>query len=109
MTGKRYKWQLRWTVDVQAASATHDSGLVVRFLSLPLTEAQKQEHDADVAIGKCWTPDGREWGIVTAPELLEATFEALKSQHGPHNAQAMLSRFAREAGEVWVQRKTREH
>lgn len=109
MTGKHYNWHKRWTVDLEAASATHDSGLVARFLLLPLTEAQKQAHDDSAAIGKCWTLDGREWGVITTPELLQATFEALKTKHGPHNAQTMLARLAREAGEVWVRNKAREH
>jgi len=55
------------------------------------------------------TPDGREWGIVTTPAMLEATFEALKSKHGPHNAQTMIARLAREAGEIWVWHTSREH
>lgn len=109
MTGKHYKWHLRWTVDLLTASAAHDSGLVARFLALPMTETQLQEHDTDAAIGKCWTPDGREWGIVTTPAMLEATFDALKSKHGPHNAQTMIARLGREAGEVWAWHKAKEH
>jgi len=109
MTGKHYQWHRRWTVDLLAGNATHDTGLVVRFLALPLTEAQKREHDSDVAIGKCWTPDGREWGVLTQGAILEETFEHLKEKNGPHNAQAMLARLAREAGDVWVWHKAREH
>lgn len=109
MTGKHYDWHKRWTVDLTAGSATHDSGLVVRFLLLPPTEAQIQAHESDTAIGKCWTPDGREWGAITTPELMQATFDALKEKNGPHNAQQMLARLAREAGEVWAWHKAREH
>jgi hypothetical protein len=109
MTNKHFNWHKRWTVDVEAASASHDSGLVVRFLALPLSEAQIQAHDCDAAIGKCWTTDGREWGAVTTPAMLESTFENLKSKNGPHNAQSMLARLAREAGEVWAWNKNKEH
>lgn len=109
MTGKHFGWHKRWTVDLEGASATHDSGLVTRFLLLPLTEAQQQAHDTDAAIGKCWTPDGREWGVVTTPHMLEVTFAALKAKNGPHNAQQMLARLAREAGEIWALHKAREH
>ena len=109
MTGKHYHWHKRWRLDLEAASVTHDSGLVVRFLALPLTEAQPVAHDAAAAIGKCWTTDGREWGAVTTAALLEATFEALKLRHGAGNAQQMMARLAREAGELWAKAKSREH
>lgn len=109
MTGKHYQWHKRWSVDIEAASAAHDSGLVVRFLALPLTEERKHLHDADAAIGKCWTTDGREWGAVTTPVMLDGTFEALKLKHGAANAQQMIDRLAREAGEVWATAKNREH
>lgn len=107
MTNKHFNWHKRWTVDVEADSASHDSGLIVRFLVLPLSESQAREHDNDAAIGKCWTPDGCEWGVVTTPALWESVFEQLKSKNGPHNAQAMLARLAREAGEVWVYTNTK--
>lgn len=109
MTGKHYNWHKHWTVDLVAATAAHDGGLIARFLALPLSEEQKQAHNHDAAIGKCWTPDGREWGVVTAPEMWQATFDALKNQHGPHNALLMLVRLSREAGEVWAWYKAREH
>lgn len=109
MTGRHYRWHRRWTIDLLAASATHDSGFIARFITLPMTESQKQEHDADAAIGTCWTPDGRQWGIVTTRPMLEATFEALKAKNGPHNGQTMLARLAREAGEVWARQKAKEH
>lgn len=102
MTGKHYNWHKRWAVDLKAASATHDSGLVARFIALPLTEAQALEHGTDVAIGKCWTPDGCEWGVVTTQAAQGAVFDALTKNHGQYNAQKMLARIAREAGEVWV-------
>ena len=102
MTGKHYQWHKRWAVSLEAASAVHESGLVVRFLGLPLSEAQMVAHDADAAIGKCWTPDGREWGIVTTPDILDATFGALKIKHGAGNAAQMIARLAREAGELWA-------
>lgn len=32
MTGKHYNWHKRWTVDLDACTATHDSGLVVQVV-----------------------------------------------------------------------------
>ena len=109
MTGKHYQWHKHWTVDIDAATATHDSGLVTRFLLLPLTESQIQAHERDAAIGTCWTPDGREWGVVTTPELLQQTFDNLAEKNGMHNAQQMIARLSREAGEIWVRHKSKEH
>lgn len=111
MTGKHYQWHKRWRLDVEVASATHDTGLLVRFISLPLTEAQQDAHDAagDAAIGKCWTNDEREWGVITHAEGMRAVFEELKKQHGAGNAQQMLARLAREAGELWTHRKNLGH
>lgn len=109
MSNKHFNWHKHWTVDLEAASASHDSGLVVRFWTLPLSEEQIQEHNSDVAIGKCWTTDGREWGAVTTPALLDSTFEILKFKNGPHNAQSMLARLAREAAEAWAWSKNKKH
>jgi len=35
MTGKHYNWHKRWAVDLAALTASHDSGLVVRFEAHP--------------------------------------------------------------------------
>lgn len=109
MTGRHFRWHRRWTVSLETASATHDSGLVVRFLALPLTDQSRAAHESESAIGKCWTTDGREWGAVTTPAILEATFATLRQRHGAGNAQKMIARLAREAGEVWAYAKNREH
>lgn len=109
MTSKHFNWHKRWTVDLDNGLATHASGLVIHFLALPLSEAQIQAHDSDAAVGKCWTLDGREWGCVTTPLMAEAAFENLKATHGPHNAQPMLARLFREAGEIWAWHKNKEH
>ena len=31
MTGRHYNWHRRWGIDLAACTATHDSGLVVKF------------------------------------------------------------------------------
>lgn len=111
MTGRHYNWHTRWTVDVEAASATHESGLVARFLLLPLSESQVQasETAGDTAIGKCWTPDGREWGVVAAAGNVRAVYDAMEAKNGPHNAPQMMARLAREAGELWAKHRTMDH
>lgn len=109
MVGKHRNWHQHWEIDLTAGRATHRSGLVATFLLLPLSEDDEVAHADAAVIGKCWTADGRQWGIVTTTGLLENTFEALKVAHGPHNAQAMLARFGREAGELWAWHKAREH
>lgn len=109
MTGKHFNWRRRWTADLLNATAAHDTGLVVRFLALPLSEEQKRDHEADAAIGQCWTADGRQWGIVTTPDNQRAVFEALRARHGVNNAAQMVARLAREAGELWTWHKQQEH
>lgn len=109
MAGKHYKWHKRWTVDLESATAKHESGFVANFVLLPLTESQKSDADGVAAIGKRRMNDGREFGIATASAVLQETFDTLKSKHGSGNAQQMIARLAREAGEVFehAQRKGR--
>ena len=78
MTGKHYHWHKRWTVDLPAASATHDSGLVMVF-------APHQEGGWD---GRAINPN--------------EVFDKLAETHGAGNAQQMMARLAREAGDVWA-------
>ena len=106
MVGKHYNWHKRWKVDIEAATAVHESGLVARFHQLPITD--EKEHEGSTAIGKCWTPDGREWGVVTTPESLQKVFGDMSKTNGERNAQQMIARLAREAGETWVWHKSRE-
>jgi len=111
MTGKHYNWHKRWRLDVESASASHDTGLLVRFVALPQSEAQKVAHDAagDAAIGQCWTTDNRLWGVVTTADCMRAVFDELKKHNGAGNAQQMLARLAREAGELWAHQKNQDH
>lgn len=104
MTGKHYNWHKRWAFDMENASATHENGFVAMFLELPLSEEEKRNCDAEgiCAIGQCWTDDEREFGIVTTSAILNKTFDALVEQHGEGNAQKMLARLSREAGEIFV-------
>lgn len=79
MTSKHYRWQTRWHVNLDASTATHDSGLVVRF--------DRADDDQ-----RAW--DG---AIVDDP----AVMSALLSKHGPHNIGPHLARLMREAGELF--------
>lgn len=76
MTGKHYRWQTRWVVDVDEAQARHESGLVVSFQRL----AGHLEPEFE-----------------DAPEILAK----LTKQHGPHNIGPMLERWKREAGQLY--------
>jgi hypothetical protein len=111
MTGKHFQWHKRWTVDLETGTATHHTGFVAAFVRLPLSEEQKAESDAGgiSAIGQCWMPDGRQFGIVTTMAMLDATFGQLSAKHGAGNAQQMIARLGREAGEAfeYAQRRHR--
>lgn len=76
MTGKHYRWQTRWVVNVDEAQARHDSGLVVTF---PRVAGQIEPQ------------------LIDAPEILAR----LTQQHGPHNIGPMLERWKREARQLY--------
>lgn len=77
MTSKHYGWQRMWRVDLSTCTATHDSGLVVRF---------KQ-----TAPG-VWDGEGE-----ATPEWQE---EARKRMN-PADMQRHLARLMREAGDIY--------
>jgi threonine aldolase len=81
-----YKWQHRWVVDLDAHTATHESGLVVHFA------------DARERVGRASAPFGA--GYVDADNLAAVT-AALEAKNGKHNTPIMLRRLATEAGKVW--------
>ncbi|MDR2092308.1 MAG: hypothetical protein LBP58_03175 [Azoarcus sp.] len=111
MTGKHYNWHKRWTFDPDLSRATHDSGFVVQYLLLPLSEEEKTACDVEgiSAVGKCWTDDRREFGIVSTRQVLLETFESFKTEHGTENARAMIARLGREAGEFFVREMRRKN
>lgn len=80
MTSKHHKWQTRWLVDLAAAQATHDSGLVVEFK--PAHGPPEVEFD------------GR-------PLNTDQVLPALMEKHGQHNVGPMLARLLREAGDIY--------
>lgn len=83
MTSKHYRWQARWQLDRAAGTATHDSGLIVRFTA---------------AAG----PDGQ-------PDNAPETLAALAVKNGPHNAPQMLRRLLKEAAELHNQAPHHAH
>lgn len=87
MTGKHYRWQTRWTIDLGACTARHESGLVVCF---------SQAADTPGA----W--DG---------ELLEdpALTAQLVRKHGPHNIGPMVARLMREAAQLYTEALNARH
>lgn len=86
MTGKHYNWHKRWQVDLSACTATHDSGLVVRF-------RQADESGA-------W--DGK-------PENSEIWFEKMKSTMPPHDLASHVGRLMREAGDAYLWQLKKRH
>jgi hypothetical protein len=79
MTGKHYRWQKRWAIDVDARKATHETGLVVAFECAP--------HEEDRPRGQA----------LNAAE----TLAALIPKHGGGNAPIMLRRLAEEADRLY--------
>ena len=90
MTGRHYAWHRAWSVDIDQRTATHESGLTVRF-----TPA------AD---------DAQAWHGAADPIRRDAVLAELAARHGAHNAPQRLARLMREAQETWthaLDRKTR--
>ena len=71
MTSKHWKWQARWTVNLAARVAVHDSGIRVNLA-----------------------------GPRPTVEDYPAALAQLAATHGGHNAPRMLARMLREAAEV---------
>lgn len=121
-------WHRRWTVDLESSSATHESGLVVRFLYLRhfengyLTDARhmslfvqsesewlkktieclRYDGEGMLSTIKYVTEDGVEWFATAKAENLERVRADLLASHGHHDAPQMLKRLCWEAGEAWV-------
>lgn len=101
MVGKHYRWQQRWTLNREQATARHENGLTVRFVL-------QGSNAPGSTIGACWTPDERQWFVVTDLEALNSLFADLTVQHGP-NATQMIARLGREAGELWADAHRHDH
>jgi len=106
MTGRHYNWHKRWRLDVESASAIHESGWKVRFTqpgSEPLPEIG----------GRCWTTDGREWLVlhVGGEDALNEwlTAQALRGLRDINSINKRIARLMREAGELWAYQKAQEH
>lgn len=87
MTGKHYNWHKRWTVDLSACTATHDSGLVVRF-------AQAVD-------------DPRAWD--GTPVNSEEWFAKIKHTMPPQDLANHAARMMREAGEAYQWQLKKRH
>lgn len=87
MTSKHHRWQTRWRIDLAAALATHDSGLIVRFTEL---------------VGQRGAWDGVP---VDNPEV----FAQLLAKHGPHNIGPHIERLKREASQLYKEAQNAGH
>jgi hypothetical protein len=105
MIAKHRYWQRSWAVDIDNCTATHESGLSVRYLPLPSSDTSSDEL---MVIGKCWTDGSQQWEMYTSPKNFEQAFETLRVKNGIGNATQMMARLKREAGEIWTWRKAQK-
>jgi hypothetical protein len=87
MTGKRYNWHKRWAVDLANCTATHDTGMVVRFT---------QDQDDPAA----W--DGE---FINADEWLAQA----RKRMNPDDLARHTTRLLREAGDAYLWQLQRRH
>lgn len=102
MTGKHYQWHKRWALNASDRTATHDSGLTVRYL----TEAQMAGFPPAELGGQCRTDNGEVWHVlhIGGDAALSAWLQD-QAAHGLRDAdsiRARLARLMREAGDLWV-------
>lgn len=101
MTSKHYGWQAKWVVDLDARSATHDSGLTVDFEAVPMDrDAQLAPHTSYCTgiTGQRYL--GRLRGGEDGTRAFLATQPALRD---PASQANRLRRLMREAGEVFTE------
>ena len=87
MTGKRYNWHRRWVVDLAACTATHDSGLIVKF-----SEAED-------------SPGALDGTPVNAQEWLSG----IRNTIPPRDIERHAARLMREAGDAYLYQLKRRH
>ncbi len=93
-------WHKRWKVSIETYSATHESGLAVRFLLLSQSESQS---DRVMLLGVRKTEDGQKWRIVVDTEYWDRVREDLLAKHhGQFDVPRMMNRLSWEAGEAWI-------
>jgi len=99
-----FEFETYWEIDRENARATHKvNGLVVEFVSMPISEKKIEELDARrmIASGKCWNDEHEiEFGIVAAREDLQRILELIRdSEEDPTQT---IATMLREAGQAWV-------
>lgn len=93
-------WHKHWAINLETASATHESGWQVRFVETGT------ESISEVAGWVSWTADDREWLILHAggeaaiKKWLEE--QAKAGLHDETSIGNLIAKLMREAGDLWV-------
>ena len=100
MSEKQENWEGGWVFTPKKAQAEHESGLTLRFIFLPLSDADRRAFIKEdlCDLGRSHTPDGQTVCIVAPSENLRESLVALRQQHGVRNAHSVLTWLVREAG-----------
>lgn len=98
MTSKHYRWQLNWSVDLAARSATHSTGLVVDFAPGHVSAADAPPFGTLCRGVGSETHAGRLRGDEAGARAWLATQPALRD---PTSQSNRLARLMREAGEIY--------
>lgn len=107
MTGRHYNWHKRWTLDPAAATATHETGWVVRFV----TAEQAADMPPTEIGGDCWIGERRWIALHQGGDDALRRWLQEQSAHGlrdPNSIRKRIARLMREAGELWARHKANE-
>lgn len=85
MVGKHHKWHTRWQVDLATCTATHDSGLVLRFV-----QSAPGVWDGEATNAEAW-------------------FSSMKDKMPPQDLASHATRLMREAGDAYMWQLQRRH
>ena len=100
MSEKQENWEGGWVFTPKKAQAEHESGLTLRFIFLPLSDADRRAFIKEdlCDLGRSRTQHGDTVCIVARSDNLRDSLVALRQQHGVRNAHSVLTWMVREAG-----------
>lgn len=104
MGNNRRNWHRRWTIDLAAQIARHDSGLAVQFVDrIVVPRPEVGTHCMVDGVGE-WTGF-----LLGGDDALIAWMRQNPDIRDPASIRSRLGRLMEEAGRVWARAKKADH